>query len=179
VVLGGVMLSGLVACGDQIVAVLYDARYAGAGWILRVLAVAGWFLVLECTNGALLLARGAPSLVALGNAGKIAGLGVGMPLGFRWLGFPGAVAGVVQAEALKYIVSAWSLARHHVAAWRRDLVFSIVFACAVGAGLAARAAGARLHPGLSTELPAAGLAILAVWTPWLWSVGKGMRPGAS
>ena len=179
VVVGGVLLSGLVACGDQLIAVLYDARYAGAGWILRVLAISGWFLVLECTNGALLLARGAPHLVALGNAGKIAGLAALMPTGFRWFGFPGAVAGVVQAEAIKYVVSAWSLARDHVAAWRRDLVFTAVFAGAVGAGLLARAGIARVHPSPWAELVAAGAALLAVWTPLLWDVAKGVRSDAA
>ena len=178
VVVGGVLLSGLVACGDQLIAVLYDARYAGAGWILRVLAISGWFLVLECTNGALLLARGAPNLVALGNAGKIAGLAGLMPAGFRWFGFAGAIAGVVQAEAIKYIVSAWSLARHHVAAWRRDLVFTVVFACAVGAGVLARAGITRVDPSPWAQLLAAGAATLAVWIPLLWGVAKGLRRGA-
>jgi O-antigen/teichoic acid export membrane protein len=179
VALGGVLLSGLVACGDQVVSVLYDARYAGAGWILRLLAVAGWFLVLECTNGALLLARGAPNLVALGNAGKIAGLAALMPAGFRWFGFPGAVAGVVQAEAIKYVVSAWSLARHHVAAWRRDLAFTLVFAASVAAGVLARLEVARFHSSPWMQLVVAGAALLVVWSPLLWSVAKGLRRDGS
>ena len=179
VVLGGAMLSALVACGDLVITILYDARYAGAGWILRVLAIAGWFLVLECTNGALLLARNAPDQVALGNAGKIVGLVVGMPVGYRRLGFPGAVGGVVVAEAMKYAVSAWSLARHHVSAWRRDLAFTAVFGGAVGVGVVVRAALERAHLSVWGVLPAAAAATVAVWGPLLWGVAKELRRDAA
>ena len=175
VVIGGVGLSVLLACGDQIISILYDARYAGAGWMLRILVVASWFLILECTNGALLLARGAPHLVALGNAGKIAGLVALMPAGFRWLGFPGAIGAVVLAEAIKYVLSVWSVARHRVTVWRRDLAFSLIFAGAAGAGVIARIAVARTLPSALFECAAAGLAVLAVWSPMLLRVAKSIR----
>ena len=63
--------------------VVYDARYQEAGAILRVLAFGSWFLVLMTTNGAFLLANGAPRLLAMCNLAKVVGLVLFIPLGFR------------------------------------------------------------------------------------------------
>jgi hypothetical protein len=98
-----------------------------------------------------------------------------MPAGFRWLGFPGAIGAVVVAEAIKYALSVWSVARHRVTVWRRDLAFSLVFAGAAGAGVIARVGVASVLPSALAECAAAGLAVLVVWSPMLLRVAKSIR----
>ena len=80
---GGALCGALIAAGPHLVDLLYDSRYRDAGWILQFLAAGAWFQVLECTNGAALLARGQTRWVAAGSAVKVVGLIAGIPIGFH------------------------------------------------------------------------------------------------
>ena len=76
---GAAITSGLIAGGPALIDILYDRRYAQAGWILQFLAVGAWFQILESTNGAALLAQGNPGWMVASNAVKLASLVVGLP----------------------------------------------------------------------------------------------------
>ncbi|TAJ13017.1 MAG: polysaccharide biosynthesis protein [Planctomycetota bacterium] len=123
-ILGGWMIAGLGGGGSAAVQLLYDERYAQAGWIVQVLALGSWFAILEATNGAALLARGQAKWTAASSLGKLAGMIALIPLGFHWLGFPGAVLGLAVSDALKYAVSAFAIGRVQLRTWPDDLRLS-------------------------------------------------------
>ena len=88
------MAAGALAMlGQPVVDLLYDHRYASAGWMLSVLA-----LTLLATPSGLfdqcLIAMGLPSKQSLLNAVRLVALYALVPLGFMLAGIEGAVAAV-------------------------------------------------------------------------------------
>lgn len=161
--LTGWMLSGLVAGGPLIVRLLYDERWESAGWIVQLLALAGWFGALEITNGSYLLARGESKLVAAAGAGKLAGMLILIPLGHSLAGFPGAVAGYATAELLRYAVSFAAVRSRGVAAGALDLRLTLTGAVAAAAGFAAARLCANQPDWLAAVIVFA--LVCAVWAP--------------
>lgn len=147
--LAGWMSSGLVAGGSVAVGLLYDARYHQAGWIVQVLAAGAWFFALEATNGAALLACDRARWVAFSNGAKLVAMVIAIPVGFGAWGFPGAVACYAGAEVFKWIVSCVGIGRLNLAAWPRDVAYTLwtAVAAAVGAWSAARIEG-RFWPAI-------------------------------
>jgi O-antigen/teichoic acid export membrane protein len=163
VVLGGTLVSGIIASGPYLIRILYDQRYADAGWILQLLAMGAWFQVLEATNSATLLAQGRVSWVAGGNASKLLALVVLIPLGFRLGGFPGALVGLAGADAVRYLVSVLALSGRGLGGPWRDLAFTVGVGAVAAVGMAAgqvAAVGAR--PALLGFL-ASGTAAAGLW----------------
>jgi O-antigen/teichoic acid export membrane protein len=103
---GGAVVSALIACGPYLVGTLYDSRYSEAGWILQYLAAMAWFQILECTNGAALLAHGRVAWVAAGGVSKVLGLAVLVPVGYHLGALPGALVALVLSDFLKYLTVA-------------------------------------------------------------------------
>lgn len=124
-ILGGWVLAGLCGGGQAAVDLLWDTRYADAGWITQLLAIAGWFGILELTYGAALLARGQAKWLAAGNAGKLAGMVLLIPLGYHLDGFRGAVLGIVVSEVVRYLLSVYALHRLGLRGWPLDLTLSL------------------------------------------------------
>jgi O-antigen/teichoic acid export membrane protein len=137
VLLGAVGISALIGSGPALVRVLYRPVYWEAGWILQLLAVTAWFQILECTNGSALLAQGAAHWVATGNAAKLLGMIVLIPLGYflaKHSGvnpFAGAILGVVAAESLKYLTSALAVRRRGLHVLSTDVLCSVLMGAAV------------------------------------------------
>lgn len=160
VVLAGAMCAGLGAGGAGLVQVIYPTQFHDAGPILQILAVGSWFLLLECLNGAALLALGQAKWVMAGGFGKLVGMAVGIPLGYWLHGFEGAVGGVAVAEACKYSVSVFAARRYGLRVLPKDLVATAIVAIAAVAGLAI---GGKLRfAGLGPygEMAGAALAVL-------------------
>jgi O-antigen/teichoic acid export membrane protein len=159
----GWALSGLAAGGPVIVALLYDARWSEAGWIVQLLALAGWFAALEITNGSLLLASGESRFVAASGAGKLVGMLALIPLGHHFGGFPGAVAGYAAAELLRYAVSFSAVRSRGVATLALDARLTLNAALAIGAGTLA----VQLTDTQPAWLAACAVfvAVSAVWAP--------------
>jgi O-antigen/teichoic acid export membrane protein len=188
--LGALIVSGLIASGPFLIRVLYDRRYYDAGWILQFLAAMAWFQILEITNGAALLARGRADWVAAGNGTKLAGMVAFLPLGYHLAGFEGALAGLVLAEVLKYLVSAVGVARRGLPVFRGDVFFTIAVGVVSGlAFLAGRATDQAARSSLAGFL-AAGTLVTAFWGVWglrywrrekseraAWLASGGVAPG--
>ncbi len=119
-ILGGWASAGLIAGGPTLIHLLYDSRATSAGWVIQILAAGTWLLVLETSNGIALLALGQPKWVAAGNAAKLVGMVILIPIGFSRYGFPGAVAGFASSEILRYSVSVLGSRRHKVACLGQD-----------------------------------------------------------
>jgi O-antigen/teichoic acid export membrane protein len=173
----GWSLAGLVGGGDTAVRLLYDERYAGAGWILQVLSLGSWFYVLEATMGAGLLAKGQPRMVAAAGMGKLLGMAILIPLGYSLAGFVGALYGFVASELFRYVVSVWAGRRHGLKAANQDAVLTVMVAISGAAGWAA-AIGAR-ELGLNVVLETLGvfLVVSAFWTPLFVSMARKWRQG--
>jgi O-antigen/teichoic acid export membrane protein len=164
-VLAAWMIAGLAGGGSVAVDLLYDQRYAEAGWIVQVVALGSWFAVLESTYGAGLLACGQAKWTAASGAGKLVGMLCLIPLGFYLGGFFGAVVGLAISEVARYAVSAWGASTAGLKAWPHDLAMTT--AMLLSAGLAWLTAGFVQRQGLPT-IAAAGAVFLLVtllWTP--------------
>lgn len=165
---GGVVVSALVSSGPHLVRVLYDERYGESGWILRLLAAAAWFQILECTNGAALLAKGRVGWVAAGSAAKVVGMIALIPLGFHIDGFRGALVGLIASELLKYSTSAVGARSAGLSGWRGDLLLTaatagLVAAGALGGEVGARRAGNLVGLVASLAIVMTLSALLALW----------------
>lgn len=86
----------LLISGPKLIGFLYDPRYAEAGWILQIFALA-------LLTGPLRLAAQSFLILGMGNvhsyihAARLVSLYVGIPLGVHFFGFPGGVWATVLA----------------------------------------------------------------------------------
>jgi O-antigen/teichoic acid export membrane protein len=84
----------LFVSAPNLIAFLYDARYAQAGWVLQVLALAlltvPFRMATEC-----FLAMGMPQLLSTSIAIRLVTLFVACPIAAHFFGFPGAVWAIV------------------------------------------------------------------------------------
>lgn len=165
-VAAGWALSGLMAGGAPAVRLLFDPRYAEAGWVAQILAFASWLIVVEAPYRSALLAQGRSAQVAACNAAKLAGMALLIPLGHRAFDFPGAVVGYAGSELFRYVVAAaLAGAPRRLGSLGQDLgLTALVLAIAGVAWLAALQLEAR---GLSALAQAGTVAVLVTlgWLP--------------
>jgi O-antigen/teichoic acid export membrane protein len=93
------LLGALMVLGPLVVQILYDERYADAGWMLQILSIR---VALQCTfglAGVCLLTLNRPHYHVHANAGRFLAVWGGIPIGNAL----GGVEGVVWATALSEI----------------------------------------------------------------------------
>ena len=156
---------GFVAGGQIAVDLLWDDRYAGAGWALRLLSLGAWFSFMEMTNGSSFLARGKANMLALANGAKLAGMVFLIPLGFRYGGFPGAVTAYAGTELFKYAVSATTMAQAGLSNWRRDIGLTLQFALAALVGSLAGQSVRTLSGSVLLGAITVFVVVTAAWSP--------------
>lgn len=164
---GAALASMLLAAGRPAVALLYDSRYAEAGWIVQVLASGVWFQILESASGAALLAQGRVTWHAGASAAKLLALVVLIPVGFRLDGFRGAVFAIALSDGLRYVVSALGVRLRGIPFVCNDglLTVGVVATSALGiwAGSTAASGGSRPLVAFLVSSAAAGIPWLAVF----------------
>ena len=101
----GWVVAGIAAGGATVVRLLYDHRYEEAGWMLQILVFGAWFRALTAGHTAVALAVGRSEWLAASSFAKIVGVAAFVYLGYSYLGFPGAVIGVVGATAAGYVLA--------------------------------------------------------------------------
>jgi O-antigen/teichoic acid export membrane protein len=147
---GGLTAAGMIAGGPQIIQFLYDPRYHDAGRMLQLLAIAGWFQVLQITNGSALLALGSPKSVAASNVAKLAAMVIFVPLGYWRFGLNGAIVGIIASDVLKYVVSGAAARMKGLHMGVKDVLLSLAVAATAAAAMgAAWAAGGPLQARLT------------------------------
>jgi O-antigen/teichoic acid export membrane protein len=120
-------MGAFLSLSEIIVRLLYDARYAEAGWILPLLCVGVWFGILTSTNDSILMGLARPAYPALSNAAKLITYLIGVPLAFYLYGFVAAVAVISAGELVKY-VALWALShKEHLRFGRDDLMLTLTF----------------------------------------------------
>lgn len=115
------VLSGMIAGGAIAIDLLYDDRYADAGWMVQLLSVGAWFMVVDATIAPSLMALGQSQWMAAGNVAKLVGMVVLIPIGFKLFGFAGAVGGYAATEVLRYALSTTVAYRRGLAPFKQDL----------------------------------------------------------
>ena len=167
-IVGSWALAGVIAGGPTGVRILYDERYWDAGSMVQILAAGLWFgIVLAGTNGAVLLAHGRPYWLAGGSAAKFLGLLIGIPLGFKWGGILGAIAGLSAAEGCRYLVITYAVRRAGFRIGKQDAVVTLQLVAGAGVGLLAANTTRRYGLPIAAEALAVFLAVTALWLPHL------------
>jgi O-antigen/teichoic acid export membrane protein len=176
------LVAGLLTTGPTGVRVVYPPAFHGAGWIVQLLAVGAWFQMLECAAGEALLALGKPRAAMVGNATKLIGLLILVPLGY-WLGrhafgdgdehrgFIGMILGFVAADLGRYLMTVWMARRHGMSAWTYDIGLSFVIlaisplAMLLGGWLAGLLVGdvTGSRPREAVKFLCEGTAVVSLW----------------
>lgn len=91
-------ISGVIMiAGAELIYILYDHRYADAGWMLQVLGVGLLATPLQISIQCF-MARGLPHIQSRVLVLRLLGLVVAVPLGFMLFGLPGALWGIVASQ---------------------------------------------------------------------------------
>lgn len=169
--LGAYAVAGMIVAGPPLMAILYDTRYADAGWMLQFLALGAWFHILESPVDALLLALGKVRIRTLTQVAKVVGLATLIPAGFAAYGFPGAMFGLSLAQLVKYVAACAVARRSGIQVLSCDLLPTAWLAAAVGISLFATSSLAGLGVGNLEIMLAAVAVVTTMWLPWglsLW-----------
>jgi len=107
------VLAGLAVFGEDIIGLLWDARYEQAGWMLRIL-VAGALLKPEPLGAGVLLAFGDSFRRFVTVAAMAASKLITIAAGAYLAGVPGMIVGLAVASVPVYPVMAWSIKKYGV-----------------------------------------------------------------
>ncbi|MCC6417719.1 MAG: oligosaccharide flippase family protein [Gemmataceae bacterium] len=140
------LVSGMLAAGPAAVLCMYGDRFSAAAWMLPFIAVSAWFQMLEGTTGASLLTLGEARAVTAGNASRLVGVLVFVPIGY-WVGqatglggsltppadglieisgFIGMLLGFIAADFGRYLTVGWLARLNGMVAWPIDLTMSVL-----------------------------------------------------
>lgn len=120
-----------IAFGDFAIRIIYDARYAAAGWMLPVMLAGVWAAILCSMNEYVLIGLGKPLYGALGNLAKLIGLAIGIPVGLHLGGLGGAILAVALADCCRYLPILLGQRRETVSFLRQDIALSSVMVALV------------------------------------------------
>ena len=163
--LGGLPVAGLLACGPELIEVLYDPRYWEAGWMLQLLAVGAWFQVAQTLSSNALLALGAPHWMAIGNAVKLGAMVAVVPVGYALQGAGGAIGALAATETFRWATFTFAAERRGLPGWRTEGGCALVVGAASAAGWFATDALRSGGWGAIPALCGGVAALLAVWLP--------------
>ena len=125
----------LLVLGDRIVQVLYDARYADAGWMLQILSVAllaaPFRIAIHC-----FIVLGKPQLMSSATAIRLVAMVVAIPLGFQVFGLPGAIWGIIASHLSMLPLVAYHSFRFGLFDYRKELALLLLFGLGVGVAMA-------------------------------------------
>jgi O-antigen/teichoic acid export membrane protein len=160
--LAGLIVAITFASARPLITLLYDPRYGAAGYMLELLAIGAWVRTLEITPQAALLALGEPRWLALGNGVKVGGLVVGVPIGFYFAGFAGAIYGLIASNALRYALVMLGVSGRGLRSVGVDLLLT---AMVMAAGYGGYLAGQEIDPAYLKRLAVTALTATALWAP--------------
>ena len=128
------LLSGLLLlAGHWIVTLLYDARYADAGWMLQCLGL-GLLAMRHQVLEQLMFALGQPGWVTANNVLRTLGLAVLVPAGFALAGAHGALWGVVASQFASWPLSLLFKHREGLLNWSTERWWPVGIALGMVAG---------------------------------------------
>jgi O-antigen/teichoic acid export membrane protein len=111
----------LMISGPLLIGLLYDPRYAQAGWMLQILAANMMIYPLQMEIQSF-IALGMPKLQSYIVALRLAALVMAMPLGYHFFGLAGALWGIVASQYVCLPVTIFYSARYRLFDLRRELL---------------------------------------------------------
>jgi O-antigen/teichoic acid export membrane protein len=147
---GALMLCLMVHLGGPLVKKMYDHRYHGAAWMVPILALGLWHTMLYATTMPALFSLGKSRYAAIGNGCYCFAVIASIPLGFHYLGMPGAVIAVAAGDLPLYFVTVWGASKEGVSTWRQDLGATGVFVLLLAVAFAIRISIFGYAVGVST-----------------------------
>ncbi|WP_083495460.1 oligosaccharide flippase family protein [Tsuneonella troitsensis] len=131
-----------MAVSDEFIFIAYDARYHAAAFIIPVLLFGVWFSILSSFADAMLMGCGRPAPGAWSNGAKFAVMLVGLPFALASGSMVEALAVLVLAEAVRWLVLTWSSHDEGFARLSDDIYLTVgVLAVAIIAKLLLGSAG--------------------------------------
>jgi len=127
-------LWAMAVFGRDLLGILYDERYAGAGWMLEVLAI-GCVVRVIPVIGPIHLAQGNSPLHMLLRAAEAAGLLTCMAVGGWLRGGEGMIIGIAVAQVVTYPFAVWPAWRYGVWLPAYDAAAFALSAGVMGVGL--------------------------------------------
>ena len=125
----------LVAAAEPLVAHLYDARYADAGWMLRILALALLTLPFRVATQCFVV-LGEPAQMSAIGAIRLACLCAAVPLGWHFFGLVGALWGIVLSYFSTLPTTLAFVVRHRLLDAARELALIPALLAGLAAGQA-------------------------------------------
>lgn len=123
----------LLFAGHWIVELLYDSRYANAGWMLQLLGL-GLLAMRHQVLEQLMFALGRPGWVSANNALRAIGLLVFIPAGFALAGERGALWGVVISQFASWPLSLRFKQEQGLLTWATEKWWPLGLALGLAAG---------------------------------------------
>ncbi len=121
----------LVSTSDLVIALLYNARYQNAAYMLPLLALGLWFTVLATIGESTMLGIAKPMYSAIANAMKLAWLVVFVPLGAATFGPVGAVIAVASSDLARYTGASVGLKIEELSLFWQDALGTILLIVAI------------------------------------------------
>jgi O-antigen/teichoic acid export membrane protein len=114
-------IATLAGFGDVIIGLLYDSRYAAAGWMLPLLALGIWPRLLCASIETSLYAINKMQYTTTANFGRLLSTTIGIWVGYSLLQVPGAVIAVALNDVFYYSVVSYGLHREGLGCLGQDL----------------------------------------------------------
>ncbi|MEZ2235823.1 oligosaccharide flippase family protein [Microcoleus sp.] len=120
-------LAFFVSFGDQIILILYRKEYIAASWMLPILALGIWHTTLHNLMSSCLLAIGKSQYGAIGNFATFLSITIGIPFGYHFLGYLGAVIAVAVGDIPTYLVITYGLWKEKLFCLGEDVKLTALF----------------------------------------------------
>jgi O-antigen/teichoic acid export membrane protein len=133
-------LGALAMTGHYLIDLLYDPRYAAAGWMLELLAIRVGMSCLAQPSEMCMVALGHPRYSFFQNGARLLWVGCGIMLGHHLFGLRGVLWAIALSELPSVVVQWIGLRRARVLVAHCELRSLGLFAIGVAAGLLVRAA---------------------------------------
>ena len=134
----------LAISGQALIGLLYDPRYAQAGWMVEILAAILLGVPLQIAIQSF-MALGMPKIQSIVLAIRFATLSVAMPAGFYLFGLAGALWGIVASQLLCAPVVVYFSSKHSLYDLRKELLAAPAFFIGICAGEFLVSAIGRYH----------------------------------
>jgi O-antigen/teichoic acid export membrane protein len=123
----------LMVTGEPLIAALYDARYAQAGWMLEVLALALVAIPFRVATQCFLV-LGEPRLMSRICVIRLVALGLLTPVGFHFFGLEGALWAIVLSHFSTLPTTIAFVVRHRLFDLRRELPLPVALLAGLALG---------------------------------------------
>lgn len=118
--------------GRDLIALLYDPRYLGAGWILEILSIGALFFAVSASASSIMLAFGDSFRHMLLQFFRFAALLLAMSIGGWLAGFEGLIWGASAAQAVYYPLVVLAARKYCSVDPRPELLFVFVTLAVIG-----------------------------------------------